>query len=65
MNARRSMIVAILGAVLLNIPGCDRGAPVTGSRAIVAAHYLEKQRARIQQMRTSMKSRSLTRSLTQ
>jgi hypothetical protein len=59
MNSRRSVIVAILGAVLLGIAGCDLGTPPSGSRAIIAAHYMEKQRAKIQQMRSTLKSRSL------
>jgi hypothetical protein len=61
MRYRRSVIVAMLGAVLLGIAGCDGGTPPDGSRAIVAAQYLEKQRAKIQQIRSAMKSRALSR----
>jgi hypothetical protein len=64
MSYRRSVIVAMLGVVLLGNAGCDIGTPPSGSRAIVAAHYLEKQRAKIQQIRSSMKARVLTRSMT-
>ncbi len=49
----------MLGAVLLGNAGCDVRTPPDGSRAIVAAHFLEKQRVKIQQFRSRMKARSL------
>ncbi len=63
MSYRRSVIVAMLGVVLLGTVGCDMGTPPSGSRAIVAAHYLERQRAKIQQIRSSMKTRALSSSM--
>jgi hypothetical protein len=62
MSYRRSVSVAMLGVVVLGNTGCDLGTPPSGSRAIVAAQYLEKQRVRIQQIRSSLKARALPRS---
>jgi hypothetical protein len=67
MKARRHVGVAMMGTgwlvgTLIGVAGCDAGAPPTGSRAIVAADHLEKQQARIEQIRASMTPRPSTKS---
>ena len=54
--------LAGLVTFVLGMAGCDAGAPPSGSRAIVAADHLEKQRARFDQIRASMKPRPSTKS---
>jgi hypothetical protein len=54
----------MLGVVLLGNAGCDVRTPPNGSRAIVAAHYLENQRVKIQQIRSRIKARALFHSTT-
>ncbi len=48
--------LVMLGVVCSGITGCGKGTPSDGSRAVVAADYLEKQSARIEQIRASMKT---------
>jgi hypothetical protein len=56
------MLVAIvLGLVLTAMAGCDGGAPPSGSRAVVAADHLDKQRAKVEQYRASLKPRTSSR----
>jgi hypothetical protein len=63
MSRRRSAgLVALLGLVWLGAAGCDERVPPSGSRAIVPADYLEQQRARLEQMRASMKVQPAPRS---
>lgn len=62
MRARRPVGMAMLGAgwlggLLIGVAGCDAGAPPSGSRAVVAADHLDKQRDRIERIRASLKSR--------
>ena len=44
MTHRRSTGLAVLGAILLGMAGCEERLPESGSRAIVPADHLEKQR---------------------
>ncbi len=57
MTHRRSTGLAVLGVLLLGMAGCDEGLPESGSRAIVPADHLEKQRARMEQMTANLKAR--------
>jgi hypothetical protein len=47
--------MAMLGLFLSGLAGCDGGTPPDGSRAIVAADYLEQQRAKLDKFRRSQK----------
>jgi len=57
MTHRRSTGLAVLGAILLGMTGCEEGLPESGSRAIVPADHLEKQRAKLEQMTANIKAR--------
>jgi hypothetical protein len=62
MRTGRPLRVAMLGTaglagVLIGIAGCDGGTPPSGSRAVVASDHLERQQAKIEQLRAAMKSR--------
>jgi hypothetical protein len=45
----------VLGGILLGIAGCHDKLPASGSRAIVPADHLEKQRAKIDSMTANLK----------
>ena len=62
MRCRRSAGLALLGLVLvlLGMAGCDEGTPPSGSRAIVPADHLEKQRVKIEQFMANMKARQFS-----
>jgi hypothetical protein len=57
MAHRRSTGLAVLGAILLSMAGCEERLPETGSRAIIPADHLEKQRAKLDQMTVNVKAR--------
>ncbi len=57
MTHRRSTGLAVLGAILLGVAGCEEGLPESGARAIVPADHLEKQRAKMEQITANMKAR--------
>ena len=61
MRWHRSAGIALVGLVWLSMAGCEDGAPPSGSRAIVPANYLEKQRVKIEEMKASMKTRPVSR----
>jgi hypothetical protein len=44
----------------MGMAGCDDSTPPTGSRAIVPASYLEKQRDKIEQIKASLRARSVS-----
>jgi hypothetical protein len=52
---------AILGLLLLGTLGCDAGPPPDGTRALVPADHLEKQRLKLAEMRASLKAQPAAR----
>jgi hypothetical protein len=59
MTSRRSTWLVVLSFVAFGAAGCENRTPPSGARAIVPADYLDKQRTKIEQIKASMKSRSL------
>jgi hypothetical protein len=57
MLRRRSIGIALLGLIAFGAAGCDGGVPASGARAITPADLLEKQRMKLVEMRSQMKSR--------
>jgi hypothetical protein len=57
MTPRRSTRLALLGAIILGLAGCGGNLPETGSRAIVPADHLEKQRIKLDQMTANLKTK--------
>jgi len=57
MTHRRSTALAVLGAILVSLAGCEERLPQMGARAIVPADHLEQQRAKLGQMTTNIKAR--------
>ena len=53
----RSIGIALLGLIALGAAGCDGGVPASGARAITPADLLEKQRTKLVEMKSQMKSR--------
>jgi hypothetical protein len=61
MSFRRSAGLAVVGVVLFGMAGCDGGTPPSGSRAIVPSDHLEKQQARLEQIKEKTKARPTVR----
>ena len=57
MPRRRSIGIALLGLIAFGAAGCDRGVPPSGARASTPADLLEKQQAKLVEMKAQMKSR--------
>jgi hypothetical protein len=57
MTYRPATWLALLGAILLSMAGCEKKLPASGTRAIVPADHLEKQRAKMEQMTANLKTR--------
>jgi hypothetical protein len=53
----RSIGIALLGLIALGAAGCDGGVPASGSRAVTPVDLLEKQRTKLVEMKSQMKTR--------
>ena len=53
----RSIGIALLGLMAFGAAGCDGGVPPSGARAITPADLLEKQRTKLVEMKSQMKTR--------
>jgi hypothetical protein len=60
MPRRRSIGIALLGLIAFGTAGCDGGVPPSGARASTPADLLEKQQAKLAEMKSRMKSQPLT-----
>ena len=61
MRHRRSIGITLLSLIALGASGCDGGVPSTGTRAITPADLLEKQRTKLAEMKSQMKSQTSAR----